>query len=132
MPQTMVTCRIGMSNGVKMGSLFYGSMAEPIRLPDIVLAHLQAVTTARLRRGESFIVSCRLPDAAAGHRSTLWMHAAIPLRFVFDVDAEITLNGETLRHFAQAAQSTAGILIDVTEPDRRDGSALPAAARSVA
>lgn len=115
-----------------MGSLFYGSTSEPIRIPDIVLAHLQAVTTVRLRRGESFMVSWRVPDAAEGRRSTLWMHAAIPLRFVFDVDAEIALDRGVLRHFAQAAHSTAGLLIDVTEPDGQDSSALPVAARSVA
>lgn len=115
-----------------MGSLFYGSTSEPIRIPEIVLAHLQAVTIVRLRRGESFTVSWRLPDGAVGRRSTIWMHPAIPLRFVFDVDAEIALDREILRHFAQAAHSTAGILIDITETDRRDSPALPVAARSVA
>lgn len=115
-----------------MGSLFYGSTSEPIRIPDIVLAHLQAVTIVRLRRSESFTVSWRRPDGDVGRRSTIWMHAAIPLRFVFDVSAEIALDRGTLRRLAQAAHSTAGILIDVTESDGRDAAALPVAARSVA
>lgn len=115
-----------------MGSLFYGSTSEPVRIPDIVLAHLQAVTTMRLRRGESFTVSWRRPDGDGGRRSTIWMHPAIPLRFVFDVDAEIALDKGALRRLAQAAHSTAGILIDVTESEERNSSALPEAAWSVA
>lgn len=115
-----------------MGSLFYGSTSEPIHIPDIPLAHLYAVTIVRLRRGESFTVTWRQDDAAMGRRSTIWMHPAIPLRFVFDVDEEIALDRESLRRLAQAAHSTAGIVIDVTESDGLDGAAMPEAARSVA
>ncbi len=60
------------------------------------------------------------------------MHAAIPLQFVLDVDAEIALDRETLRRLARAAHSTVGIVIDVTESDGLDGAAMPEAARSVA
>ncbi len=115
-----------------MGRLFYGSTSEPIRIPDTPLAHLYAVTVVRLRRGESFTVTWRHADAATSRRSTAWMHAAIPLRFVFDVDEEIALDRETLRRLAQAAHSTAGIVIDVTESNGLDGAAMPGAARSVA
>lgn len=110
-----------------MGSLFYGS-ADAVRIPDRTLAHLQVVAIARLRRDESFTLSWRQPGAAR-HRCTLWMHAAIPLRFVLDVVTNVPLDREILRAFAAAAHSTAGLVIDLTEPQRDDRAALPVAAR---
>jgi hypothetical protein len=115
-----------------MGSLFYGSTPEPIVIRDIVLGHLQAVTIVKLRRGESFTVSLRRSGAAAGYLSTLWMHAAIPLRFVFDTDADIAFDRATLQDFARAANSASGLYIDLIEPGGHDHLAPPSADRSVA
>jgi hypothetical protein len=53
------------------------------------------------------------------------------LHFVSDADAEIAPDRETLRRFAPAAHSAAGILIDVVAPDGRTIAPLAVTARSV-
>ena len=67
-----------------MGSLFYGNDTHAIDIPDRVLAHLKVIIATKLRRGESFTISWKHQDDVAGGRTTLWMHASIPVRFTFD------------------------------------------------
>lgn len=124
----MSSCQLG----AKMGSLFYGSTQEPVSIPDVVLAHLQAVMTVKMRRGESFTVSLRQSGAGAAHLCTLWVHAAIPLRFVFDTVLDIAFDRATLHDFARAANSATGLCIDLTEHGGHDHVAPPSADRSVA
>lgn len=112
-----------------MGNLFYGSTTDPFRIPDVVLAHVRAVTVARLRRDESFTLSWRQPGNATARRCTLWMHAAIPLKFVFDDARNIPLDMAILRDFAEAAHSTTGLIIDLGEPHLEGRAAVPVAAR---
>ena len=67
-----------------MGTLFYGSGRTRIRVDDRVLAHLKAVTTAKLRRGEGFLLSW-IDSADAGHgRSSVWIHPTCDLHYKFD------------------------------------------------
>lgn len=95
-----------------MGQLFYGSSRESIRLPDLSLAYLQAVTVAKLRRSEAFFVSWRSPHDTSGPRSHLWLHPAIPLRFVISTGG-IRLESAIVEQLMRtAATSASGIDLD--------------------
>ncbi|MGZ0712421.1 DUF7882 family protein (plasmid) [Coraliomargarita sp. W4R53] len=85
-------------------------------MPDRVLAHLKVVVATKLRRNESFTVSWRHPKDRAPGRSTIWMHASIPLRFMFDAEEAEVLDPEILNDFAKQATSSLGLTIDLNEP----------------
>lgn len=98
-----------------MGSLFYGSSASPIRVPDRVLAHLKVVIATKLRRGESFTVSWRHPSGEPTGRSTLWIQPSIPLRFVFSSTEPEALDPALLQSLANSANSAGGLVLDMDE-----------------
>ena len=98
-----------------MGNLFYGNAAEPIDMPDRLLAHVKVVTATKLRRGESFTLSWRHPAGLSAGRTTLWMQPAIPLRFVFDEAEPAALDPAILKQLAEGANSSAGLMIDLSE-----------------
>ena len=95
-----------------MGFLFYGNTAEPIQIPDRLLAHLKVVVATKLRRSESFTLSWRHTEDIPGGRSTIWLQPSIPLRFVFHSESE-ALDAELLVRFAQASNSSQGLTIDL-------------------
>lgn len=101
-----------------MGTLFYGDDQTPLAFEDRVLAHLRAVMSVKLRRGESFTVSWTHPSGQRPGRSTIWVSAAIPLRYVFDEPEPITLNPAWVRRLAESANSSGGIQV-VPEPPTR-------------
>ncbi|MDF2664359.1 MAG: hypothetical protein K0R81_209 [Microbacterium sp.] len=93
-----------------MGTIIYGS-STTVHIEDRALAHLKVVISTKLRRGESFTLSWRHPDEEPRGRSTLWLHPAIPLRFVFD-DAEPTrLSREWIERLSESANSSGGIML---------------------
>ncbi len=95
-----------------MGQLHYGYGSEPLNIPDRVLAHLRVVTTTKLRRQESFPLTLLYPDESGPGRTTLWMHAAIPLRFEFDCAEAEGIEREFLQQLGEEANSANGIVID--------------------
>lgn len=96
-----------------MGSLFYGSSASPIRMPDRVLAHVKVVIATKLRRGESFTLSWRHPAGEQAGRSTIWLQPSIPLRFVFGSPEPDPLDNAVLQAYAAAANSSSGLTVDL-------------------
>jgi hypothetical protein len=112
-----------------MGYLFYGNAAEPIEIPDRLLAHLKVVVATKLRRSESFTLSWRHTEDIPGGRSTIWLQPSIPLRFVFHSESE-TLDPDLLVRFAQASNSSQGLTIDLDmleESAHRDADLVAAA-----
>jgi hypothetical protein len=109
-----------------MAKLFYGGSAEPIELPDRVLAHLKVVIAAKLRRGESFTLTWRHADDQAEGRSTIWIQPSIPLRFVFAGTEPELLDPELLRRLAAEATRSGGLTVDVNTAN----PATPARARA--
>jgi len=89
--------------------MYYGGEATPIDIDDRALAHLKMVIITKLRRGESFTVSWQHPEDRPRGRSTLWLHPAIPLRFVFEDPESPVLNRAWLEELANTANSTGGI-----------------------
>lgn len=95
-----------------MGRLYYGNTTEGIEIPDRELAYLRVLATTKLRRSESFSVSWTSPDCPEG-RSTIWLHCSIPLRFELD-KAEEVLDRRYLEELANAAQTSGGVMLDLT------------------
>ena len=67
-----------------MGTLFYGNDRTPIRIDDRILAHLRAVVTAKMRRGEGFLLSWTDSITIGDGRSSVWVHADCDLHYKFD------------------------------------------------
>ena len=96
-----------------MGQLFYGSSERPIEIPDRVLAHVKVVIATKLRRGESFTMSWRHNGEEEGGRSTIWIQPSIPLRFVFGSIEPEVLDPAVLQTYANSANSSSGLTIDI-------------------
>ncbi|MEV8267821.1 hypothetical protein [Microbacterium sp. NPDC076911] len=100
-----------------MGALFYGNDIEPITIPDHALSHLKVLFASKLRRGESFSFTWKHTADQVRGRSTIWIHPAIPMRFVFEEEAAAPLDQELLQDFARRANSSTGLAIDFSEFD---------------
>jgi hypothetical protein len=98
-----------------MGTLFYGADRLPIRLDDRVLAHLKAVATAKMRRGEGFLISWT-DSAEVGHgRSSVWVHSGVDLHYKFDGNTPPQLDTELLEELNVESIQARGIeLVDAT------------------
>jgi hypothetical protein len=96
--------------GGRVGTIFYGSETT-IHIDDRALAHLKAVIATKLRRSETFTFSWRHSLDEPGGRGTLWIHPAIPLRFVFDDPEPAELNQEWRSRLARSANSSGGITL---------------------
>jgi hypothetical protein len=98
-----------------MGNLYYGNTVDPIEMPDRLLSHVKVVAATKLRRGESFTLTLRHPEGGAAGRTTIWMQPAIPLRFVFCESESEAIEPGILKHFAEGANSSGGLVIDIAE-----------------
>ncbi|PVW03313.1 hypothetical protein DEA06_14055 [Microbacterium sp. Gd 4-13] len=97
-----------------MAKLYYGNSADPIEMPDRLLAHVKVVLATKLRRSESFTLSWQHPDDSVGARSTVWIQPSIPLRFVFSSAEPEALDPSFLTELATAANSSGGLTIDTS------------------
>jgi hypothetical protein len=75
-----------------MGTLFYGGDRTPIRIDDRILAHLRAVVTAKMRRGEGFLISWTDAIAIGDGRSSVWLNPNTDLHYKFDGSQEAKLD----------------------------------------
>src|SRR3982751_5713985 len=67
-----------------LGTLFYGASRLPIRIDDRILAHVKAVVTAKMRRGEGFLISWTDSGEVGHGRSSGWVHPNCDLHYKFD------------------------------------------------
>ncbi len=98
-----------------MGKLIYGAPTWSIDFDDRELAHLRIVITTKLRRGESFSLSWAADAGRGMGRSSIWLHQAIPLQFVFSGDDELALNRLWVEALMAKANSSMGLEL-VPEP----------------
>jgi hypothetical protein len=98
-----------------MGTLFYGAARLPIRLDDRVMAHLKAVATTKMRRGEGFLISWT-DSADVGHgRSSVWVHPQTDLHYKFDGNTPPQLDPAVLEELNVESIQARGIeLADAT------------------
>lgn len=94
-----------------MGSLIYGVSGIEISFDDRVLAHLELVINAKLRRRESFMLSWRdSPDVGDG-RSSIWLDTAIPLYFRYSGSRVPLIDKDWLEELVVEAGSTRGLVL---------------------
>jgi hypothetical protein len=98
-----------------VGKLLYGSSRLEIEFDDRVLAHLQLVISAKLRRREGFFFSWRDDPALGDGRSSIWLESSVPLQFRYASSVRHQLNREWLEELTQSANQPAGLVLS-TEP----------------
>jgi hypothetical protein len=92
-----------------VGKLLYGMSGIEIGFDDRVLAHLQVVIGAKLRRGESFYFSWRDDPNIGDGRSTIWLSDAIPLYFKYSGGKMPALNREWIETLVTSSNSGQGL-----------------------
>ena len=97
-----------------MGKLTYDSTLTA-DFDDRVLAHIQVVIGAKLRRGESFYFTWRDDPEAGDGRSTIWLHPSISIAYKYFGSRSPSLNREWIEAFMSTANSAGGLQI-VAEP----------------
>jgi hypothetical protein len=98
----------------------YGESGLEIDFDDRVLAHLQIVIGAKLRRHEGFFFSWRDDPAVGDGRSSIWLETSIPMFFRFSSPERHQINREWLEQLTLSANNTQGLYLS-NEP----GSSQP-------
>jgi len=105
-----------------MGTLFYGGDRTPIRIDDRILAHLRVVVTAKMRRGEGFLLSWTDSVTIGDGRSSVWLNARTDLHYKFDGVKEVKLDPALLEQLNVESIQARGIEIsDASLAHRPDG-----------
>lgn len=84
-------------------------------IEDRVLAHLQIVIGAKLRRSESFYFTWKEDVSLGSGRTTVWIHAGAGLKFKFHGSRQPAINPAWLTAFTMTANSATGLYV-VPEP----------------
>lgn len=103
--------------GPRVGRLNYDSTMV-IDFDDRLLAHLQVVIGAKLRRGESFQFSWATDMAEGSGRNSIWLAPEIPLAFKYNASRPPALNIMWIEALMTTSHSTGGLRI-VPEPTER-------------
>jgi hypothetical protein len=93
-----------------MGTLSYNA-SHSVEFDDRVLAHLQLVIGAKLRRGESFHFSFTPGATPANGRTSIWLHPAIPLVYRYDGSRAPIINRDWVDVLMTAANSVPGLQV---------------------
>lgn len=88
-----------------MGQLLYGAPSESFEFEDRMLAHLEIVIVAKLRRQESFSLS--VVDDKGG-RVSIWINPSSILQFRYKVAAH-EINRAWLEELVDSANTPAGL-----------------------
>lgn len=94
--------------GHGMGNLYYGAGRFSVPFDDRVLAHIQLVMIAKLRRHEGFVLSWSEPDPGGG-RSMLWISPTTELHFKFHGGKAPRINRQWLEQLAGLANTAGGL-----------------------
>jgi hypothetical protein len=97
-----------------MGTLYYGAPRLALKVGDHVLAHLKIVTTAKLRRGEGFLLSWNQSVENGSGRGSVWLHSQGDLVYMFDGNRAPKLEPELLDKMAMDTAGSTGLHIEAT------------------
>lgn len=103
--------RIGEMN---MGRLTYGNNVQ-VEFEDRVLAHLQIVIGAKVRRGESFHLSWRDDPSVGDGRTIIWINPTVMLTYKFYGSRMPQINRAWIDALTSVANSPNGLHV-VPEP----------------
>lgn len=97
-----------------MGRLMYDGSVK-VDFEDRLLAHLQLVIGAKIRRGESFHFSWRDDPSVGDGRTVIWVHPAATISYKYYGSKQPAINRRWLEELTLSANSAAGLHI-VPEP----------------
>lgn len=97
-----------------MGRLIYDGLAK-IDFEDRVLAHLQVVIGAKVRRAESFSFTWKDDSSIGGGRTTVWIHPRAQIVYKFYGSRPPKLNRAWIDALIYTANSPTGLYL-VPEP----------------
>lgn len=100
-----------------MGLLIYPGGIEA-DFEDRLLAHLEIVITAKLRRDESFAFSWTQTQDTGGGRMKIWLHPSVPLSYKFFGGRQPAINRAWVDALMVSASSQSGLQV-VAEPDQQ-------------
>ena len=106
-----------------MGTFTYNTGLK-VDFDDRVLAHIQIVVGAKLRRGEPLYFSWRDDDGVGDGRTTVWLHPSMPLIYKYFGSKMPRINPAWVELLAESANSAGGLRL-LPEPE----ASSPAAAQ---
>ena len=80
-----------------------------IEMEDRLLAHVQAVVFAKLRRREPFPLAWVEPASEGSGRRGIWINESLELAFEFNGSRAVELDRDLLEEMTMRANSTAGL-----------------------
>jgi len=98
-----------------MGKFIYDGVIKA-EFDDRVLAHLQVVISAKVRRGESFQFTWRDDPGLGGGRTSVWVHPGSSIVFKYYGSRQPVINRAWVEALMFTANSTAGLHI-MPEPE---------------
>ncbi|MBC7589604.1 MAG: ATP-dependent DNA ligase [Salinibacterium sp.] len=98
-----------------MGTLTYDSKLKAT-FDDRILAHLQVVIWAKVRRGEQFSFSWSEPQRNGYGRTSIWISPNISLAFEYFGSRPPAINRRWIELLTKSANSPSGLQV-VPEPD---------------
>lgn len=101
-----------------MGKFIYDSTIK-VDFEDRLLAHLQLVIGAKVRRGESFHFSWRDDPSTGEGRTIVWINPHTPLAYKFFGSRVPQINRAWIEDLTTTANSPAGLHL-VPEPPERE------------
>ncbi|MFJ6652349.1 ATP-dependent DNA ligase [Microbacterium sp. NPDC091313] len=105
-----------------MGTITFEHSTK-VEFEDRLLAHLEHVITARLRRGESFTFTWKEDTSVGGGRTTVWLHPRMHIVYKFHGARKPQLNPAWLHALGQTSYGPDGLYI-VPEPQYHDLSKM--------
>ena len=106
-----------------MGKLTYDSHITA-HFDDRVLAHLQLVVGAKLRRSESFYFSWTVDADLGGGRNSIWIHPSIPMSYTYTENLPAVYNRDWIEALSESANSIVGLQV-VPEPEPSEPVTVP-------
>ncbi|MDN3494871.1 hypothetical protein QL996_02940 [Planococcus sp. APC 4015] len=99
-----------------MGKFIYDEDIK-VDFDDRVLAHLQAVMVAKLRRQESFLLSWKDNATIGDGRSTVWLHPRASIVFKYYGSRTPALNRTWIDQLMYNANQPHGLYVTPEPPD---------------
>lgn len=96
-----------------------------VEFDDRLLAHLQLVIGAKVRRGESFHFTWKDDPSIGDGRTTVWIHPATPIVYKYFGSRQPSINRAWLESLTLTANSVAGLQIVPEPEDQGENGASP-------
>ncbi|MGC5172500.1 ATP-dependent DNA ligase [Microbacterium sp. DT81.1] len=104
-----------------MGKFIYDGLVK-VDLEDRLLAHLQLVIGAKIRRGESFHFTWKDDDSIGNGRTTVWVHPRVSIVYKFYGSKAPNINKAWVDVLMFTANSPTGLYAVPEPPEHGNGT----------